>query len=208
MLRCVATQTKGFKPPAKQNVAGSECVDVTPCSMSPLHVVKPAFPVALNSRQRCELFGRFAYKPDPTKSNPEHILVTDTWAKENLVKISLGPLAAAQGADEAVFHKLVAPRFEELVAAWVAEGVSEDVLQWGGSYAARFIRGKMGVLSAHAWGSAFDINPRWNGLGKIPAPEGAHGSVRRLVPAAERLGWAWGGRFRRQDGMHFELARL
>ena len=34
------------------------------------------------------------------------------------------------------------------------------------------------------------------------------GCVRELVPIAHDHGFYWGGHFTRQDGMHFELARL
>lgn len=158
---------------------------------------------------RRKTFGAFTYRATPVPGNPEKITVTDDWTK-NLITRPLPPeLAALPGADSCTFHRLVAPRFDELVQAWREAGVLGDVLSWGGSYAARFVRGSTrGTLSAHAWGSAFDINVPWNGLGRVPAVEGAKGSVRRLVPIAERLGWYWGGRMTRPDGMHFELARV
>jgi hypothetical protein len=62
--------------------------------------------------------------------------------------------------------------------------------------------------SNHAWGTAFDVNYGWNKLGAIPAPVGARGSVRELVPLANQYGFYWGGHFRRCDGMHFEVARV
>ena len=118
-------------------------------------------------------------------------------------------LSALPGADVAILHRKVAPRFEALVSAWRLAGVLGDVLTLNGSYAARYVRGTtQGTLSAHAWGSAFDINVAWNGLGRVPAAEGAKGSVRRLVPIAEALGWYWGGHMSRPDGMHSELAKL
>lgn len=172
--------------------------------MQPSSKLKP-----LNTHGRMKLFGRFSYKAVPLPDNPENIEVTGNWVKENLVTIPLGALEPAKGADSALFHRLVAPRVEELIAAWEAAGVAEDVCTWNGSYCARFIRGTtLGTLSAHAWGSAFDLNAKWNRLGAIPAAEGETGSVLRLVPIAERHGFYWGGRFARCDAMHFELARL
>lgn len=137
--------------------------------------------------------------------NAENIIVTDRAWLSQLVRAPLHPrLAALPGSDTATFHRAVMPRFVELVAAWEAAGVLGDVVQWGGSYCARFIRGRPGRLSAHSWGSAFDLNAPHNPLGKTPPPAGVRGSVARLVPIAESLGWAWGGRFTRPDGMHFE----
>jgi hypothetical protein len=70
---------------------------------------------------------------------------------------------------------------------------------------ARFVRGSRSTLSNHSKGSAFDINAGYNGLGRVPAPIGATGSVRELVPLAVRFGFYWGGWFSRGDGMHFEV---
>lgn len=65
------------------------------------------------------------------------------------------------------------------------------------------------AASNHAWGTAFDINVPWNGLGATPALVGARGSVRKLVPLANEHGFYWGGHFNgRPDGMHFEIAQI
>ena len=62
-------------------------------------------------------------------------------------------------------------------------------------------------MSNHAFGSAFDINAEQNTLGTRPPLVGQHGSVRQLVPIANKWGFYWGGHFGgRQDGMHFEIA--
>jgi hypothetical protein len=167
-------------------------------------------PSPLGTAGRAKLFGEFKYEPAPVPGNPERIRVLGGWARNHLVTVQLpDELAALPGSDLAVMHKLVVWRFLELVDAWRNEGLLGDVLTWNGSYAARLVRGTTkGTLSAHAWGSAFDINAAWNGLGRKPAPYGTAGSVLRLVPFAEQMGWYWGGRMSRPDGMHFELARL
>lgn len=164
----------------------------------------------LGTAGRNRLFGTFAYKHTPVPDNPEKITVTDDWVKKNLVTVQLIPeLAALPGADIANLHRLVAPKFEELVEAWRAAGVLGDIKTWNGSYSARLVRGtKIGTLSAHAWGSAFDINAKWNGLGVTSPAEGKEGSVLRLVDIAQKRGWLWGGFFNRKDAMHFELATL
>jgi hypothetical protein len=165
-------------------------------------------PLATAGRNR--LFGTFQYKHVPAPDNPEKIIVTDDWVKKNLVTIQLPyELAVLPGADTATLHRLVAPKFEELVDAWRDAGVLGDVKTWNGSYSARLVRGtKLGTLSAHAWGSAFDINAKWNPLGAPGPKEGEEGSVRRLIPIAAKLGWCCGASFSRADFMHFELAAL
>ena len=65
------------------------------------------------------------------------------------------------------------------------------------------------IPNAYAFGSAFDINTKWNKLGRVPALAGEEGSVRELVSIANEHGFFWGGHFNgRPDGMHFEVATL
>jgi hypothetical protein len=165
-------------------------------------------PLATVGRNR--LFGTFKYKHTPVPDNPEKIIVTDDWAKKNLVTVQLPyELAVLPGADIANLHRLVAPKFVQLVDAWRDAGALGDIKTWNGSYSARLVRGtKQGTLSAHAWGSAFDINAKWNPLGAEGPAEGEEGSVLRLVEIAQKRGWLWGGFFSRLDFMHFELAVL
>lgn len=160
----------------------------------------------MNTASRIRHFGRFEYE---ATSVPGDIKQLGGWARDNLVKVVLPPvLAAAQGADVAWFHRLVAPRFLELVAAWEEAGVAGDVVHWGGAHSARFVRGSRITLSAHSWGSAFDVNRPYNRLGENPALLGETGSVLRLVPIARAHGFYWGGHFNRLDGMHFEMAKV
>ena len=80
-----------------------------------------------------------------------------------------------------------------------------DVLFWGGSWVPRRVRGSR-RLSRHSWGIAFDLNPSWNRLGRRPADVGQRGTLVRVATVFESFGFAWGGRWRRPDGMHFEFA--
>jgi len=61
-----------------------------------------------------------------------------------------------------------------------------------GGYKPRFKRGVPGVLSNHAFGTAFDINVECNALGATPALFGQRGCVRELVPIAHKWGFFWG----------------
>lgn len=172
-------------------------------------------PTLLWNLDREKLFGKFAFSNNPTPENPEGIKLLDDWAVKNLVKVSIAALpdAAQHGVELVQFHRRVAPAFEALLKAWGDAGVLDRILVWNGSYAPRYKRGRApgpkqpanaAYLSAHSWGSAFDVNARWNGLGHAPAAPGTVGSVWDLVEIAENLGWAWGGRWRVPDAMHFE----
>lgn len=172
-------------------------------------------PTLLWNLDREKLFGKFAFANAPTPENPEAIKLLDDWAAKNLVKVSIAPLpdAAQHGVEIVRFHRLVAPAFEALLKTWGDAGLLERILSWNGSYVPRYKRGRapgpkqpsnVAFLSAHSWGSAFDVNARWNALGHAPAPAGTLGSVWELVEIAEDLGWAWGGRWRVPDAMHFE----
>lgn len=102
-------------------------------------------------------------------------------------------------------HRAIAPRLQALVDAWRRAGVLADVLSFDGVAVARRVRGSQDRLSSHAFGVSFDVNAAQNPLGSHGAPAGSAGSVARLVPIAEALGWAWGGRWQRPDPMHFEI---
>ncbi len=70
----------------------------------------------------------------------------------------------------------------------------------GGCYVPRFSRvsGQIGFLSRHTYGMALDTNTDSNCAGCRPQ---MHCDVVRIF---RRNGFAWGGNFRRPDGMHFE----
>jgi hypothetical protein len=170
----------------------------------------PVFKPLLGTRARQEVFGRFAFVPDPRPDNPEHIKVTDGWAQDNLVTVELPQLRGlrdAPGDGRVRWHRMAAGQLRDLWQAWDDAGMLDRVLRWSGAYAPRFIRGSTTTLSNHAFGTAFDINFDWNRLGAEPARAGEEGSVRELVPLAHAHGFYWGGHFRtRPDGMHFEVA--
>jgi hypothetical protein len=171
---------------------------------------KPNFP-ALDQSGRSALFGAYAFEPAPTPDDPEAIKITDGWVAKNIVVVKIPQLMGIQGAPasgDVRIHRLAAPKVAALFEAWQGAGLLSLVLTYAGSFVPRFIRGSRTKLSAHAHGSAFDINAAWNPLGAFPARIGSKGSVRRLVPIANELGFYWGGHFTRRDGMHFELARL
>jgi hypothetical protein len=171
----------------------------------------PAF-AALGPQGRTQVFGAYKFSPAPTAGNPEGISIDAGWVKENLVVVGIPQLAhikGAPGSGNIQVHRLAAKPLQQLFARWETAGLLDRVRSYGGAFNPRFIRGSNTTLSAHAWGTAFDINVPWNGLGVMPALKGKEGCVRDLVPIANELGFYWGGHFqKRPDGMHFELSRV
>lgn len=141
------------------------------------------------------------------------IKITNNWTANNLTKIEV-PLLKGRGiksfpkSGKIFFHTKGVDQFLGLIEAWDKEGLLDRILTWGGSWAPRYVRGSKTYLSNHSWASAFDINVAWNGLKRQPALVGKKGSVRELVPLANKYGFYWGGHFKRPDGMHFELAQV
>jgi hypothetical protein len=107
------------------------------------------------------------------------------------------------------FHKKCKDQLIGLWLDWEKAGLLDRVLTFDGSYNPRFMRGSRTSLSNHAFGTAFDINAKFNGLGEEPALVGEQGSVREMVQIANKWGFYWGGHFKsRPDGMHFEVAEI
>lgn len=175
---------------------------------------------SLTHAQRIAKFGAFRFVPAPVSGNAEAITITDGWNLRNIAKFSVPQLGAIAGRTDISFNKQAGPAFVALWAAWEAAGLLPRVLAFNGAWVPRYKRGRgpkvvngkpaapfpgAAQLSNHSWGTAFDINARWNPLGKPPAPMGLPGSVEELVPLAEAHGFYWGGAFKsRPDGMHFE----
>lgn len=106
-------------------------------------------------------------------------------------------------------HRLIVPAvegaFEELRDADFGKNrpitpSGNRINEYGGCYAWRAVRGSARKPSMHSWAIALDLDPVENALGKEPKmdPE--------AVAILERHGFRWGGRFARQDGMHFQYA--
>lgn len=127
------------------------------------------------------------------------IAIDPAWVDAHIVTAQVPVLG------EVTCHReLVAPlraALQRLVDAGLASLLRAD--DYGGCFAPRHIdRSSDANLSMHAWGLAVDVNVSDNGLGVPPALDA------RVVEAFEAQGFAWGGRWQRPDGMHFELARL
>lgn len=83
----------------------------------------------------------------------------------------------------------------------VTQGLAPLVKTWDGCFQIRPTHGTT-TPSLHSWGCAIDFNAPWNQLGHTPTMDP------RLVACFKEAGFDWGGRWKRKDGMHFQLARF
>ncbi len=205
----VATVTPEQSPSLQMSPPGTNGPDWPPRPTS----IRP-----LTTSERAAEFGSFTYEADPSTFGGDGIRVTNNWAADNIIRVSIPQLNGKKSGKQLIqngiinFHKAGEERLKALWAAWEAAGLLDRVLTFEGGYAARYIRGTQSrsprPLSNHAWGTAFDINAGTNGFGQEPALMGKTGCVRELVAIANQQGFFWGGHFKgKKDGMHFELGK-
>lgn len=188
-------------------LVGETSADPTDKS-GPMWPPAPASARPMTQGQRQTMFGKFAFQAAPSSGNPEGIRITDGWADDNLVMVPT-PTLGMRGITRVRWNKRAQKQLVAFLAAIDGVGLTPRILTWDGSYNARFMRGSATVLSAHAWGTAFDINAGANGLGARPALLGQRGCVREIAALAMDHGFYWGGWFgSRPDGMHFEVSRV
>ncbi len=200
----VGNQTLG-----KAAMLGFELVDVStdPDLGFP---APPPFAAVVGNAARERLWGRIEYRAAPAANNPEAIRITNGWDRRNIVEVAVPQLAGIKGAPRSgriAFHHKGAASLQGLFADLDRAGLLDRILSFDGAWVPRFIRGSRTVLSNHSYGTAIDLNAKWNPLGAQPALAGDPGCLFELVPLANRHGFYWGGHFTRRDGMHFELAR-
>lgn len=172
---------------------------------------RPTFQPLASTAARQRLFGTFRFEAAPVPGNRENIRILGDWEGRNIVPVKVPQIAGIPGASSTGsvrFHNLASAQLVSLWKAWEDAGLLRLVKTWSGSFVPRFVRGSNKTLSNHAFGTAFDINVAFNPLGVRPALAGRPGSVRELVPIANKHGFYWGGHFSRLDGMHFEMAEL
>jgi len=172
---------------------------------------KPSHIKPLRGIEKDQLFGKIEYIASPTDKNKEAITITNGYRKDNIKMIKNPYLAKTCGGKytRMLFHKDCEYQLIQMWKEWDEAGLLHLIKSYGGSYIARFIRGSRKHLSNHSYGTAFDINMKWNGLGRTPALVGQEGSVRELVEIASRWGFYFGGWFSyRKDGMHFEIYKI
>lgn len=156
------------------------------------------------------LYGKIEW----TRGKGDGIIITNSF-KDNIISIDLPQLAKIQKPTSTTIrcHRLAAEPIRKLWQEWENLGFLSKIENWQGCFVARTVRpkdrskGPRPTLSNHAFGVAFDINTLTNGYGVTPPAVGQRGSLRELVPIANKLGFYWGGHFSYGDGMHFELVK-
>ncbi|MDP8970110.1 MAG: M15 family metallopeptidase [Actinomycetota bacterium] len=128
------------------------------------------------------------------------IQIDPGWVRRNIVA---APVPILRG--HVVCHRLMIPQLQGALQEIADRGLAHliDPSQYGGCWVPRHIDWSPSKpLSMHSWGLAVDLNVSTNGLGRIPTMDP------RIVEVFDRWGFVWGGRWRRPDGMHFELGAL
>ena len=170
---------------------------------------RPDFEV-LSEEDKGELFGKIEFLPQPTNQNREAIKILNGWEENHIVSLrvpEIQHLLKPHHRGEIRLHKAIVENFLGFWKELERSGLMDQVLTWNGSYCSRLVRGSTKYLSTHAYGTAFDINSKWNPFGKSVADFGDTGCVFDIVEVANRFGFFWGGHFRSvSDGMHFEFA--
>lgn len=95
-------------------------------------------------------------------------------------------------------NKLMVEPLENSFRNLMIRGHAKELKTWDGCFNIRKARG-LASISMHSWGIAIDVNAAWNGLGKKPTMS------KGFVKCFTDNGLAWGGTWKRMDGMHFEL---
>lgn len=132
-------------------------------------------------------------------------LVVPRSFRKRLVKVEIPQLSGIASRTTWLFHPLMVDPVRSTFDEWEKAGLMRYVLTWHGSYVPRMVRGSKTKPSDHAYGTAFDINARWNRMGRHPATVDEVGTVVPLLEIASKNGLYWGGWWTRPDGMHFEL---
>jgi len=167
--------------------------------LPPTPAFRPSTPYLMKNH-----FGNFSFIEQPDQT----LVITDNWVKENIVSIKIPDLQLENPLPDMQFNKKLAPKITALFDAWKDKNLLHLIKSIDATFELRYIKGHHGILSAHAYGIAMDINKNWNPIGHLPVYKNKIGSVRELVPIANQLGFYWGGHMKRSEGSHFEFARL
>lgn len=133
-------------------------------------------------------------------TGPSSIAMHPTWIANNLTDGRV--VMNASIPVRAQCHVEIVPDLQAALAEVAAAGLAgaidlANTNTYGGCYNPRYSR-LGGFLSRHAYAVAIDMNTLSNCQGCVPRMDC------RVVRIFRKHGFAWGGNFRRPDGMHFE----
>lgn len=191
--------------------SGSSTINNRKNNLDKTYPSKPSFR-SLYGKERDALFGGFDYSVNSNGS----INILGNWSAKNIHLTIIPQLTGVKNpynkkpiSGKVYFHRKIKDQMRGFFMALEKEGLHKAIHTWGGSFVPRLVRGSSTNLSNHSFGTAFDINMEWNGLGREPALANEKGSVRELVSIANKFGLFWGGHYKtRKDGMHFEIAKI
>lgn len=142
-------------------------------------------------------------QPDPQR--PGWQLPDPVWEKEHLVYVPASEfpgwpaLANGRAVQTLGLHRRILEPLRHTWQQLVLLGLTPLLHSFDGIHARRHMgRNPHRPLSLHARGAALDLDASRNPLGGTPQMHPA------VVQVFEQCGWAWGGRWKRQDGMHFQ----
>lgn len=142
-----------------------------------------------------------AFEPFTYIDNGDGMIQIDPgWVQRNIIR---APVPLLRG--EVTCHRLLVPQVQGAMGEIEAAGLGHliDPSQYGGCWVPRHIDfNPAKPISMHGWGLAVDMNVSTNGLAQVPTMDP------RIVAIFDKWGFVWGGRWRRPDGMHFELGAL
>lgn len=128
------------------------------------------------------------------------ITIDPAWVAANIVRARV-PIFTGEVVCHRQYVEQLIPALQEVVDQGLAHLI--DPTQYGGCWVPRHIDWRPDrPLSMHSWGLALDLNVSTNQLGAVPTLD------LRIVEIFESYGFAWGGRWSRPDGMHFELGAV
>ena len=93
---------------------------------------KSPLKAATSTSARERMFGKFNFKPAPTRSNPEGIKILGNWEAENIETVFLPQLKGKMvfgrsSSGKMRFHKAAAQQLKDMWAAWEEAGVIDCV---------------------------------------------------------------------------------
>ncbi len=134
------------------------------------------------------------------------IISPANWAAQHVRIVTIPELPILRGLK---LHVAVQPQFLGWFKAIVAKGLKSKITSYDGSFVPRTLTNKPSVRSNHAFGSAIDLNAKYNGYGQPQAPRGSTGSVAEIADFCADFGLYWGGWYSgNKDAMHFEAVRV
>lgn len=150
--------------------------------------------------------------------NPGDTKLSARWERDNMILVKGLPGNWNKGKGRIYCHRKAAPAIKEFLRRCELYGVL-DYIETLGCFSYRHMQHNPSMpLSYHAFGVAFDINPKHNRAkrykrGEAPKPFGEEwdevwpkGVPELLVKAATESGFEWGGNWLRFiDNMHFQL---